>query len=172
MVSVVAETLEVERSLHRLIALSRAGGAEFSPDLVIKCVDGNLSIEAPPDSVGNVLIRLPWDCLVPLAAFHFATADDKIVIASHEPELTGASVAMMEAMLDLYNVTNKLAMHRQTSPWSLVASHPEILPHLLTGRTPEYRDLIVSGKRDKVVLQSFFKTSVLGYTETETSPSY
>jgi hypothetical protein len=78
----------------------------------------------------------------------------------------------MEAMLDLYNLTNKLAVHRQTSPWSLVASHPEILPHLLSGRTPEYRDLIVSGKRDEVVLKSFFKTRVLGYTETETSPSY
>jgi len=172
MVSVLADTLEVERSLHRLIALSEAGGAEFSPDLVIRCVDGSLSIEAPPDSVGKVLIRLPWDCLVPLAPFRFAIADDKIVIAAHERELTGACVAMMQAMLELYNVTNKLAVHRRTSPWSLAASHPEILPTLLTGRAPEYRDLIVSGNRDELELQSFFKTRALGYKETAATPAY
>jgi hypothetical protein len=172
MVSVLADNLEVERSLHRLVALSEAGGAEFSPDLVVRCVDGNLSIEAPPDSVGNVLMRIPWDCLVPLAPFHFAIAEDKIVIASHEPELTGACVAMMEAMLELYNLTNKLAVHRRTSPWSLAASHPEILPNLLTGRAPGYRDLIVSGNRDELELQTFFKTRSLGYTETEATPGY
>ena len=172
MVSVLADNLEVERSLRRLIALSRAGGAEFSPDLIIRCVDGSLSIEAPPDSVGKVLIRLPWDCLVPLPPFQFAIADGKFVIASHEPELTGASVAMMEAMLELYTLTNKPAVHRRTSPWSLAASHPEILPNLLTGRTPQYRDLIVSGNRDQIELQSFFKTRMLGYTETEAAPSY
>jgi hypothetical protein len=172
MVYVLADNPEVDRSLHRLIALSEAGGAEFSHDLVIRCVDGNLSIEAPPESVGNVLIRLPWDCLVPLAPFDLAIADDRIVIASHEPELTGACVAMMEAMLELYALTHKLAVHRRTSPWSLAASHPEILPTLLTGRAPGYRDLIVSGNRDQLELQSFFKTRSLGYTDTEASPGY
>jgi hypothetical protein len=170
MVSVLADTLEIEQSLRRLVALSETAGAEFNPDLVVKCIDGDLSIEAPPGSTGDVLIRLPWDCLLPLADFHFAIASNKFVIASHEPELTGTCVATMEAMLELYNLTNKLAVHRGTSPWVLAASHPELLPNLLAGRRFRLHELIVSGNQCALELRSFFKTRSYGYSDMPEGP--
>jgi hypothetical protein len=171
MVSVLADNLEIERCLRRIMALSEAAGAEFSHDLVIKCVDGHLSIEAPPEGAGKLLMRLPWDCLVPLPHFRLGIVGDKFVISWHEPELTGTCIATMEAMLDLYNLTNKLAVHRLTSPWSLAASHPELLPTLMAGRRARHRSLVASGNRDDLDLQSFFHTRAYSYRDTLGGPT-
>jgi hypothetical protein len=134
MVSIAADNRDIERSLQKLVMLSKKADAEFSDDLVVKCVDGNLSIEAPPDSVGKVLMRLPWHCLVPLEPFNLSVANDDIVISSHDEGLTRASVALMEAFLELYNLTHKFTMHRRTSPSPSVASPPGLLEYVTRGR--------------------------------------
>jgi hypothetical protein len=172
MVSVLADNLEIERSLRRLVSLAEIAGAEFSRDLVVKCIDGSLSVEAPRDSVGSVLIRLSWDCLVPIPPFHLAIAGDELVVSSYESSLTSACVAMMEAMLELYNLTNKLAVHRQTSPWSLIASHPEVLPNLTTGRRILYQDLIRSGDRDQLEIKSFLNARAFDYKAAPGAPAF
>ena len=176
MVSVVADNPEIKRCLRRLLTLSETAGAEFSEDLVVKCIDGHLSIEAPPNSAGKILMRLPWDSLVPLEPFRLAIAGDKFVISSHQPGLTDACVAMMGAMLELYNLTNKLAAHRRTSPWSLAASHPELLRHLMSGRNRSffklYQNLISSGNKDGLDLYSFFQTRSFGYSDTTEAPPF
>jgi hypothetical protein len=92
MVSIAADDRDVERSLQKNLKLAEKDGAEFSDDLLLKCADGNLSVEAPPDSAGKVLIRLPRDCLVPLQSFHFSVADDNIVAG-----LTSCCLARMES---------------------------------------------------------------------------
>jgi hypothetical protein len=166
MVSVVADNPLIQRSLLRIVALAEAAGAEFHRDLVVKCIDGTLSIEAPPDSAGSILIRLPWDCLVPIPPFEIAVAGDEFTIASYDTGITGTCVAMMEAMLELYNLTHKLAEHRRTSAWCLVASHPELLSNVMTGRQPRLRDAVASGNRGELEQKSFFGARVFGYTET------
>src|SRR5690348_9449524 len=104
MVSIAAHNRDVEESLQRNIKLAEKDGAEFSDDLLLKCVDGNLSLEAPADSAGKALIRLPWGCLVPLRSFQFSVADDNIVVSSHDEGLTSSCLARMEAILELYNL--------------------------------------------------------------------
>jgi hypothetical protein len=172
MVSVVADNPLIERSVLRIAALAEAAGAEFHRDLVVQCSDGALSVEAPPDSAGSILIRLPWDSLVPIPPFEIAVAGDDFSMASYDTEITGTSVAMMEAMLELYNLTHKLAEHRRTSPWCLVASHPELLPKIMTGRQPRLQDAIASGHRGEVELRSFLNARVFSYTETPEASSF
>jgi hypothetical protein len=84
MVSIAADNRDVERSLLKNLKLAEKDGAEFSDDLLLKCADGNLSVAAPPDSAGKVLMRVPRDCLVPLQSFHFSVADGNIVFSSHD----------------------------------------------------------------------------------------
>jgi hypothetical protein len=167
MVSIAADNRDVERSLQKLVLLSKKADAEFSDDLIVKCVDGNLSIEAPPDSVGKVLMRLPWHCLVPLEPFNLSVANDDIVISSHEEGLTRASIALMEAFLELFNLTHKLAAHRQTSPWPLVASHPELLERVTRGRGRGAYvisgKLYEPGKEKELLLRSFLNSRVFSY---------
>jgi hypothetical protein len=150
----------------RIATLAEAAGAEFHRDLVVKCIGGTMSVEAPPGSAGSILMRLPWDCLVPVAPFEFSVAGDEFTIASHDPEVTGTCVALMEAMAELYNLTHKLAAHRRTSPWCLIASQPALLPKVMTGRQPpRLRDAIESGKRGEFELRSFFSARVFDYAE-------
>jgi hypothetical protein len=161
MVSIAAHNRDVERSLQKNIKLAEQDGAEFSDDLLLKCVDGSLSLEAPADSAGKVLIRLPWDCLIPLQSFQFSVIDDNIIVSSHDEGLTSSCVARMEAILELYNLTNKFAYHRRTSPWLLIASHPRLQQYVVqrrSGIASEYGKFIHSGTRNELLLRTFLNT--------------
>jgi hypothetical protein len=175
MVLISADKAQVERSLRRVVALSEKFGAEFSDDLTLKCVDGFLSVEAPPETAGKLLARLPWNCLVPLPSFHLSIASDDIVISSHDEGLTGECVSIMEALLELYNLTGKLAYHRRTSPWLLLASFPQILEFIIPARYQAglaLQNLLTSGSNDKIMLQSFLNSRVLNYFDSTKSPPY
>jgi hypothetical protein len=176
MVLIAADNLQVERSLRKIVALSEEAGAEFSDDLVLKSVDGYLSVEAPPESAGKVLVRLPWDCLVPFSPFRLSIVNDDLAISSHEQGLTDECVVLMEALLELFNLTGKVAHHRRTSPWRLIISYPAILERVRQGRDREdfalFQQFIVSGNQDELMLQSFLNSRVLGYKASTTAPPY
>jgi hypothetical protein len=167
MVLIAADNQDVERSVEKLVMLSKQAGAEFSDDLVVRCIDGNLSIEAPARSVGKVLMRLPWHTLVPLQPFNLSVIDDDIVISSCDEGLTPSSVAFMEAILELYNLTHKLAAHRRTSPWTLLVSSPQLLEHVAqrTGRGGHLISgkLNLTGNEDQLLLQTFLHSRALNY---------
>ena len=176
MVSIAADNQEIERSLQKLVALSCKDGAQFSGDLVLRCVDGSLSIEAPPESVGEVLIRLPWNCLVPIQPFRLLVANDHILISSYDAGLDSACVARMEAMLELYNIADKFAEHRRRSPLPLIVSHPQLLQYVVQRRgqlNSTYQKLWRSGGEDALLLHTFFNTRVFDYKlETAQDLSY
>jgi hypothetical protein len=166
MVSIAADNRDVERALQKIVALLKRGGAEFADDLIVKCVDRTMSVEAPPDSAGRVLIRLPWDCLVPLPPYRLALVNDDIVISSCETGLTSASITLMESVLELYNLTEKVAEHRLRSPWPLIAAHAELLQYVTQrrGRIDAGSEALLSpGHENELMLHSFLQTRSLGY---------
>jgi hypothetical protein len=174
MVLILSDNLDVERSLQKNVTLAKDAGAVLSDELVIKCGDGTLSVEAPPECVGKPLIRLPWGCHVPVELFELSVAGDDIVVSSHDPALTSECAALMEALLELYNRTGKLNRHRRTSPWSLLAVHPELLKHLaqrLPGDLSAMFDrFTAAGNADELMLASFLHTRPYDYREIEKAP--
>src|SRR5207249_976017 len=72
MVLILSDSRDVERSLQKNVTLAKNAGAVLRNELVIKCADGTLSVEAPPECVGQVLIRLPWECQVPVELFELS----------------------------------------------------------------------------------------------------
>ena len=161
---VVADDRYTEKALQKLIAALRTAGAAMADRLVVRCVSGTLSIEAPTVRPGAMLIQIPQDCLIPLKAFQLGLANDEIVISSARSRLKSSIVEIAEAMFEIYNLSGKIAQHRQTSPWSLIASHLDLLPYV----TPPSRDDfpfsakdIRSGDDPKVMLASFLHSRVL-----------
>ena len=65
--------------------------------------------------------------MIPLKAFQLALVHDEIVISSPRSRLKKATVAITEAMFAIYSLSGKVAQHRQTSPWSLIGSHLDLL---------------------------------------------
>ncbi len=158
MVSIAADNSAIECSLQKNIDLAEQDGAEFSEELLLRCVEGYFSLEAPPEILGKQLICLPWDCLIPIRPFQLAVAGDDIFISSHEAALSAGCIARMEAVLELFNLANKYAEHRRMSPWSLIASNPELLQFVRQRRgvsIPMFDRLIASGDEDALMLQTF-----------------
>ena len=167
---VVADDRYTETALEKLVALLRNANAAMADGLVIKCLAGNLSIEGPAVRRGAMLIRIPHDCLIPLKAFRFALAGDAIAVSSPHCTMEQVTVAITQAMFEIYNLSGKIAQHRRTSPWSLIASHPDLLSYI----TPPSRDDfpfsardIKSGNEAKVTLASFLHSRLLSHKESE-----
>jgi hypothetical protein len=113
---------------------------------------------------------------VPLPPFRLAAQGEDFVVAGHEPGLTGECVALMQAMLELYNLTHKLARHRSTSPWPLIASDLELARRIWSVQGPDgsavRRDLVVHGTPDEVAVHSFFHSRRLGYRPDQGFPAF
>ena len=176
MVSIASDDQDIERALRKNVMFAERAGTRLHPGLVIKCIEGRFSVEAPAVGVGETLIRLPLSCLLPVELFTLTVADDQIVLLSHDPTLSREQVALMEALLELYNVVGKLARHRYTSPWSLLASHPRLLTHI-GQRLPNDLALMLdkfyrSGEADTLLLDSFLHSRSFSYPATEELPSY
>src|SRR5205823_3706124 len=84
--------------------------------------------------------------------------------ASPHSRLKSSTTEIAEAMFEIYNLCGKVAQHRRSSPWSLIASHLDLLPYV----TPPSRDDlpfsakdIRSGNDAKVMLASFLHSRVL-----------
>src|SRR5205823_5342255 len=78
-----------------------------------------------------------------------------------------------EAMFAIYSLSGKVAQHRQTSPWSLIASHLDLLSYV----TPPSRDDFPFSAKDvragddpKVMLASFLDSRLFAHEPHE--PSY
>ena len=167
---VVADDRHIEKALRKLVVLLQAAGAAIADGLVIRCIAGNLSIEAPMVASGTMLIRMPEHCLIPVKAFKLALVNDEIVTSSARCGLNEATVAITEAMFDVYNLSRKMAQHCSKSPWSLIASHLDLLSYV----TPPYRDDfpfsardLRSGDKAKVMLASFLHSRVFTHQPNE-----
>ena len=176
MALIAADDRHVERSLLKIVEFAEKAGSEFSNDLTLKCTEGNLSVEAPRESVGKMLVRIPWDCLAPLPPFRLSVKDDQILISSFEEGVTNECIALMESLLELFNITQKIARHRQNSPWRLIASHPTLLDRVMQGRANVdftfLQQLIASGDEDELMLHSFLNSRILGYKVSARAPHY
>jgi len=168
--AILADDREVEKALHKLLADLRAGGASIADGLVIKYAAGALSIEAPSVRHGEILIRLPQACLVPLSAFRLALAGDAIVLSSLRPGLKPTTVAITETMFEIYNLAGKVAHHRKTSPWSLIAAHPDLVSYVAPPSRDDFpfsaKDL-ASGNDAKVMLASFLHSRLFSHERSD-----
>lgn len=172
---VVADDHDIEKALRKLVVLLQAAGAAIADGLVIRCVAGDLSIEAPSVPSGTMLIRMPEHCLIPLKGFKLALVNDEIVISSPRRGLNKATVAITEAMFEVYNLSRKMAQHRSKSPWSLIASHLDLLSYITPPSRDDFpfsaRDLR-SGDKAKVMLASFLHSRLFTHQPNDrTRPS-
>lgn len=126
---------DAERVLIKLGRQVVAAGGWFHDSVGFSCLGGNLGIMSSLGAeVGDVLASLPLPCLLPLKKIRIGISGDDLIIASHDGDLPAPKLAMFEAMLELYNLTGKIASHRATSPWLALGSDPELLKYLARGR--------------------------------------
>ncbi|MBN4046499.1 hypothetical protein JYU02_00710 [bacterium AH-315-P15] len=116
MVEFVCDNQEIEDLLIKMHDLVTSNGGFVHEDLSICARGSNLTIEAPASvAAGDRLITVPKQLLLPSEKFDLRLDGDDICMGSPDGSLTSLQVTLMEQMLGLYNLTGKMAAHRQTS---------------------------------------------------------
>ena len=167
MVFITADDRMIERCLERLVAQVESAGGTLATDLLLKCVEGGLSIEASPDRQGELLLTLPSTIMPRIERFKIHLEEDDFIISSRDPGATPETIGALETMLELYNLTHKAALHRQTASWPFLESHPELIEIILAGRSGPALGKIAQLAREKrtkdLVLETFLKSRTLGF---------
>ena len=169
MVSIVADNRDVERCLEKILAEARRGGAEFAPSLVLRCVNGSLSVELPPESSDQLLIKLPQETLVPTALFGLTLQEDDIVIDNIDPAVTSECRTLCESILELYNLTGKIGWFRRTSPLLFLRAHPELAQRAARGQDEPLRRILTTplpdGGENRLLLRRFLASRWFGFAD-------
>ena len=173
MVTVIADNPAVESCINEILALTREAGAEFAAGLVLRAEKGNMRAEAAAAD-GKLLVRMPESCLIPPADFLFGLDDGDNLLAEPEGGVTRLRARLMQLMLELFNLTGKIARHRHSLPWWLAAEHPEILPLILNLRDNEvvraYADAARAGPDNTFTIETFFLSRTLVLKKDDKTP--
>lgn len=171
MVTFVCDDRRAEQLLEKLARQVVDTGGWLDPEMQIRCEDGNLSIlsDRQADSA-DTLIALPEATLLPVERGEFYLSGDDLCFRPSGSGLSRERSRLLDTMLEIYNVTGKIARHRATSPWLVLAGAPQILRGLVAGRADapvpkKFLDLFESGAFDPLTIECFVKTRVLGFKD-------
>jgi hypothetical protein len=178
-ISIDSDDRELEALLRQLEMLARKEGAFLHPALRVVSREGNLWIESDaPD--GEVLVRLPPECLIPIDEASLSLDGPAIRIEACSDKVSSAQKALLDCMLAIYNQGNKLELHRGYSPWSAFCSSQELLDRLQFARKDgpkirRYHEMASKGDYDQLLLEHFIGSRPLQYRVKRgdpNSPSY
>ena len=148
--------LEPMRHICRLLAKH---GAWFNPDLRIHAENGNLSLHGTPGAPRASYMRVPVALMPQLECFDITSREGKLVATSNGTPPLPHQQEMMEAMVELYNATDKLRLWGESLPFAAWEA-PKTLEYLLSARPlnnnlTHYHELFKSGTRDQLLVDSF-----------------
>lgn len=167
MVDIKSDNPEVEKKIVSLRDKVLQEGGHLDKDLVLEYKDQGLSISKPGERTQEPIIKIPHHCLVPYEEFSFAIEGQAVVLTSHTDKASPLQVSFLEDILALYNLTDKMNLHHETSPWLAFKEDPDILEHLFQSRQGGDTNVIKKAFQDNKIdddftLMTFFKCRTLG----------
>lgn len=169
MITYACDDQEVEKLLARLVRDVTELGAWIHPETRICCQQGELSISAENSvPAKEPLISLTEQTLLPVQEFEFVVRDGELRLATLPTHLSPERRSLLDTMLEIYSLTRKIASHRASSPWLVLAKRANVLEGLVEGRAtaPLVKRLHAGcrdGDNDQLVSISFIKTRTLGF---------
>jgi len=150
--------------LREAVDIVTAQGGYVSDQLILRQRESDLSLASTlPPVRHDTLIAVPYELLIPVAAFELRNIDDHIDYALKDQALPGATQRLGELTFELYNLLGKLAQTRSASPVFSFADSPDIARLLKPARafTKEQWRVMDSGYGDNALLKLFLKTRTL-----------
>lgn len=164
MVKIDSDSTAVAKAIRKLIATLERHGAHFNKSLAIICRDGDLSIQ----TVGRiksqqVILGLPTECLLPVEDFKLSLSGDAVEICNYNPSVTPARLKIMELMIEVFNLTNKISQYRDSTLSSLRREHPKVYMKLCSGRIKETELPPQRASQNDPVIDDLIETRALVY---------
>jgi len=161
MVEIDSDSASVAAAIANLLTLLQRSGGRFDDRLVIRSREGELSVHTkaggPPD---RIIMQLPPECLLPVEAFRLTLSGDDIVVADHDPEISPARMEIMQAVLKVLNLTQKIPRHRFSSPAWLERESPALYDRLSVGRS---KPATPAASRNDPLVDNLLDTRTLAY---------
>jgi len=166
----------VAGALERLLGHFFTAGGWLAQGARVCCRDGALSIEsARKAGQGGDLILLPKAGLLPVNQAQTRLEGNELVLAGLPSYWSSQQRALFEGMLEVYNLTGKIAAERQASAILGLAREPELAARfqpLFACRRNLQRDLERARSGDpELVVESFFHSRFLGFDDPMSAPS-
>jgi len=140
MVAIDSDSAPVATAIADLLAVVERHGGRFDDRLRIRSRGGELSVHIQVEGTMGApaprIIQLPPACLLPVEAFHLTVAGDDIVVVDHDPDLSPARQGIMQAVVEVWNLTRKIPHHRFSNPAWLQHVSPALYRRLSAGRHP------------------------------------
>jgi len=132
MVKIIADRVDIENHLLRLVDLINSNGGYVHDELVIVTENGDLSLQAPRSVPEKCeLISVPRELLLPTADFDLYLSGDDICIGDSAKAASATQLAVAEEMFAIYNLCEKIKDHRKSAPVRLFLESPEIFESLV-----------------------------------------
>jgi len=132
MVEIVSDRADIENHVSRLVDLIKSNGGYVHDDLIVESENGNLALKAPRSvDEKSKLIFVPRDLLLPKSDFDLYLSGDDICIGASANPVSSAQLATADEMLAIYNLCEKIKIHRETAPVRLFIEAPETFEALV-----------------------------------------
>lgn len=126
----------IEKALITLEERLVEHGSWFHPQLVTESIDGSLSMSIEGHlNPAEKIMSVPRKLLIPAQDMHIKVKDNQFVAEPDMDIITPAQAEIGQAMLDVYNATNKVNMHKKECPWIAFKDTPTLLQKLAKART-------------------------------------
>ncbi|MDR5887794.1 class I SAM-dependent methyltransferase [Vreelandella janggokensis] len=134
-------------------------GAWFHPQLRIHAEGGSLSLHGDPGTPRASYLRVPMALMPHLECFDVTIKGNAFHCQPNGKPLLSHHHEMMESMIELYNVTDKVALWRDSLPFLAWQGEPA-LQRLITLRShdqrfPRYQRLAAEGDNETLLVESF-----------------
>ncbi|MGP8292357.1 tetratricopeptide repeat protein [Vreelandella zhanjiangensis] len=150
---------EALRPMRHICHLLSKNGAWFNPDLCIKSDNGNLSLHGTPGAPRASYMRVPMALMPQLECFDIVNRSGSLLATPNGTPLLAHQQDMMEAMMELYNATDKLKLWGESLPFAAWKA-PKVLEYLLSARPlndnlTHYHKLFRAGEQASLLVDSF-----------------
>lgn len=126
----------LEKELTSLRDILIDNGAWFHKSLKIVSEDHGMSVVVDgPASPGDKLMKVPEKLLVPKHGMNISLKNSDFIFEPDDSILSSVQIDIADRMIEIYNMTNKVELHKKECAWLLYKDHPHLLDTLVQGRT-------------------------------------
>ena len=161
---------DIDRCLRKLERQLIEAGGWLHKELEVKEEEGGLAILSPFEAKDqqSVLMMVPEGALIPCEDGFVGIRNDEFYLKDDivQSALTPARHALFETMLELYNLTGKIADHRRNFVYFACGDDEETFHKLTAARSDattldRYREAKASRSLDQFLADSFFHSRVI-----------
>jgi hypothetical protein len=159
----------LEKALVKLHELVVENGGYINENATFVEARGELSIiSSLPRDNHEKLIILSDACLPRVNDFMITANNDNLFALPKFANIKESHVAIMRVIIEIFNITNKLSIHRETNPWLALERSPELIEKLLevramNTRMQRYYEKYRSGEFGELLIDTFIGSRAVGF---------